>query len=296
MKHWIITTLLSALMVGCMGERRTATSSDDPTTIYVSILPLKGLVEELVDPGTAVKVLVPAGASPESFEPTPRQLVELEGAELVVGVGLLDFEQNLLHKLSDERTVATLSEGISLLAGSCSHHHHANCSHHHAHGIDPHIWSSPRELQQMSSNLYTLLKPIVADTTLLQERYTAQQERLSALDKEVAEALTEAHIEGFMIHHPAMSYYARAYHLEQVAVEHEGKEPSARRLAELIDLGKHRGYARIFYQAQSPRSTVEVLARDLGAEPTSFDPLAEDIEAEIRRFTTLLCESVTTKN
>lgn len=292
MKRWIITTLLLPLMVACMGERRGADTEAAEATIYVSIHPLKGLVEELAEEGTAVKVLVPAGASPESFEPTPRQLIELEQAELVVGIGLLDFEQNLLHKLGERCRIATLAEGITLLKGSCAHHHASCGHHHHDHGIDPHIWTSPRELRQMSRNLYEVLQPLVADTALLQARFTAQQERLAGLDKRVEEALTEAAVERFMIHHPAMSYYARAYGLEQVAVEHEGKEPSARRLGQLIEEGRAQGIERIFYQVQSPRSTVEALARDLRAIPTPFDPLTTEIEEEIERFTALLCGTI----
>ena len=86
MKRFLIAAIVlgSLLAAGC-GSRSYNTT--DQKTIYVSILPLRGIVEDIVGDDFRVEVLVPPGASPETFELTPRQMVDLERAELVFGIG-----------------------------------------------------------------------------------------------------------------------------------------------------------------------------------------------------------------
>ena len=107
--------------------------------------------------------LVPPGASPETFEPTPRQFVELNKAQLIFNVGLIDFETTLLGKVGDQAKVVNLSRGIDLIAGSCSHGHHGH-DHGHAHGVDPHVWTSPKALQTMAANAYEAIRNAYPDS------------------------------------------------------------------------------------------------------------------------------------
>ena len=89
----------------------------------------------------------------------------------------------------------------------------------------------------------------------------------------------------FIIYHPALTYYARDYGIRQEAIEADGKEPSARRLTELIRQARRDGIRRIFYQNQFPASVVEVIARDIDADYVEIDPLREDVIANIDAIT-----------
>lgn len=255
-------------------------------TICVSILPLKAIAEAIVGEDYPVAVLVPAGASPETFEPTPKQIIGLNRARLILSVGLLDFEQNLLGKVEHGERIADLSRGIDLIAGSCSHSH---AGHRHAHGIDPHIWTSPRELQTMARNAYEAIHALHPDSAKYTANYELLAERLRELDREVADRIRVSGLRYFLIYHPALTYYARAYGIEQLAIEQEGKEPSARRLARLIERGRRDGIRTVLYQSQFPASSVEVIARDLEGRSAAIDPLAEDVIENIGRITDLIC-------
>lgn len=127
--------LLAALLLAACTPEQPAGEN----TFYVSIPPLRSIVEGIVGDDFKIEVLVPSGASPETFEPTPRQFVELNKAQLIFNVGLIDFETTLLGKVGDQAKVVNLSRGIDLIAGSCSHGHHGH-DHGHAHGVDPHVW------------------------------------------------------------------------------------------------------------------------------------------------------------
>ena len=74
--------LLAALLLAACAPKQPAGEN----TFYVSILPLRSIVEEIVGDDFKIEVLVPPGASPETFEPTPRQFVELNKAQLIFNV------------------------------------------------------------------------------------------------------------------------------------------------------------------------------------------------------------------
>ena len=111
---------------------------------------------------------------------------------------------------------------------------------------------------------------------------------MQALDDSVAERLKQSGVPYFMIYHPALTYYARAYGIEQVAIEQDGKEPSAKRLARLIEQARRDSIRVVFYQSQFPASTVEVIAEDIGAQSVRIDPLAEDVVGNISYITDLI--------
>ncbi|MDE5906934.1 MAG: zinc ABC transporter substrate-binding protein, partial [Alistipes sp.] len=229
--------------------------------------------------------------SPETYEPTPRQFAELNRAQLIFNVGLIDFETALLQKIGERNKIVNLSHGIDLMAGSCSHGHHSHDSEHgmhHAHGIDPHVWTSPKALQRMAANAYEAIRTAYPDSTKYTRNYERLRERLRELDGRTAGRIERSGVKSFIIYHPALTYYARDYGLEQAAIEADGKEPSARRLGETIRKARERGVRKILYQSQFPSSVVEVAARDIGGQPVRIDPLRADAIANIDEITDLI--------
>lgn len=286
-KIFVYISLAAALFVsgGCTAPRPVAGA------FYVSILPLRPLVTGIVGDDFPVEVLVPSGAGPETFEPTVRQISALNEAQLVFGTGLLSFETALLSKIADRRKVIALNSGVEPIAGACTHDHggqDAAAGHHHAHGVDPHIWTSPKALRRMAANAYEAIHALYPDSVRYTENYEALQAEIDRLDERVGETLARSGVSYFMIYHPALTYYARDYGIRQIAVEQEGKEPSAKRMAVLIDQARADCIARIFYQSQYPRSTVETIARDMGAEAVEIDPLREDVLRNIAEITDLI--------
>lgn len=286
-------------LIGACTPRQQA----DENTLYVSILPLRSLVGEIVGDDFKIEVLVPPGASPETFEPTPRQFIGLNRAVMIFNVGLIDFETTLLSKIEDRGKVVNLSQGIELTAGSCSHTYphakqavhdghdtsHAE-THSHAHGVDPHVWTSPRALQKMAENAYAAIRRAYPDSVKYEANYKRLQADLQALDARTGEKIAQSGIEYFIIYHPALTYYARDYGIRQVAIEADGKEPSAKQLTQIIRQAREDGVRRILYQSQFPASAVEIIARDIDAEYVEVDPLREDAIANIDAITDIITQ------
>lgn len=286
MKKIAILAIVVATLVGCgLPQNR----ENQQRTIFVTIQPLKSIVEGVVGDDYTVQVLVPEGASPESFEPTAKQLAELGRSRWIVGVGLLDFEQNLISRLSEGCSVISLSEGVEPIAGSCSHCSHSH-NHSHAHGVDPHIWTSPQSLKIMTQSFAQRVLSEYPDSLHYAENCEGLLAKIERTDSTLRARIDNSSKRQFLIYHPAFTYLARDYGIEQLSIEHEGKEPSAKRIAQIIEWAKQHGVNRVFYQSQFPASSVEVIASDIGAEAVAVNPLAEDILAEIERFTNLALE------
>lgn len=283
MKNRILTLLLISLLAlaGCTEQKK-----ESANTIFVSIAPLKPIVEEIVGEDFSVQVLVPQGASPETFEPSIKQLRDLEGARFIFSTGLLDFEKNLVKRIGKEGQIVELHKGIELISGCCSHAHHT----HHGHGVDPHIWCSPKSLGIISDNAYKAIIADMPDSLHYTENYNRLCIKLLDLEEEVEEMFSTSVKGSFVIYHPALTYLARDYNLQQIAIEHEGKEPSARRIGEIIDLARKESIKSILYQSEFPASSVEVICREAGAQAVEINPLEEDIFSNIRNITTLITQ------
>ena len=284
------TTLLCAILLATTivtGCGRT-NSEQAKCDFYVTIAPLKYIVEQITGEDFSIEILVPAGASPETFEPTPKQYIALNEAQMIFSTGLIEFETALLEHLADKTHIVDLSRNISLIAGSCSHHHHATDEH--QHGVDPHIWTSPRELKTMARNAYDAIMAHYPDSVKYTESYNCLARQIEQLDEECRQRCNSSSARAFIIYHPALTYFARAYGIEQIAVEDDGKEPSAKHIANIIEQAEAKKIKSLLYQREYPRSVVEVLAEDTGLQPQEINPLDENPIEFIRQTTRLITE------
>ena len=282
LRLFLIVVISVICFVGC-AERKIVVEN----RVVVSIAPLKPIAEGILGDDFEVSVLVPQGASPETFEPTPKQLREVESARFVLSTGLLEFEQELLRRIARNEQIINTSEGIELIEGKCSHAHHK-----HAHGVDPHIWCSPKSLDRMARNTYNAIIREMPDSTKYKMAYNDLIIKISDLNMEVAKKcfIDDDRDKAFVIYHPALTYLARDYKLKQIAIESEGKEPSAKRLAFIIEHARNKGVKYVLYQSEFPASSVEIICKDINATAVEINPLEENIFDNIRHIVNLITE------
>ncbi|MBR4994829.1 MAG: zinc ABC transporter substrate-binding protein [Alistipes sp.] len=264
--------VVTLLFTACNHHGRV---SEESNTIYATIAPIKYIVEQITGDDFSVEVLVPAGASPESFEPTPKQYIALNESQFIFSTGLINFETALLERIEKQENIVNLSRNISLIEGACSHNH-SHKSSAHSHGVDPHIWTSPRELKTIARNAYEAIIERYPDSTKYTTAYKQLQHKIEQLDEECRVRCNASSARAFIIYHPALTYYARAYGIEQIAMESNGKEPSAKHIANIIEQAKSKQVKSLMYQSEYPRSVVDVLAEDTRLTPLEINPLAEN--------------------
>ena len=266
--------------------------SEDNSLVMVSIMPQKYFVNRIADTLVKVEVLVPTGASPETFEPSAQQLKTLSKSSLYFNLGTLDFENALLTKLkgiSTSTKFVNLSNGIDLIEGSCSGHD----GHNHNHGVDPHTWSSPRNVRIMATSIHQeLCSQWPQHKKFFTESLQVFLAEIDSLDIYMEHSLSNPKIQSFFVYHPALTYLARDYNLTQVALEEEGKSPSMVHMKKSIESAKHLGIKTLFIQKEFDVSALKTAAKDIEGRIVVIDPLDYNWLENMYQMTNLLVSAL----
>jgi zinc transport system substrate-binding protein len=214
------------------------------------------------------------------------------------GVPFEDAWMERIRSANPRMQVLDAREGISLLAAadhSQDDEEHADDRHSGApgadagqaddvHDADPHVWVSPPLVRRMAGAIRDKLSELApAYAAEFARNHDAFVVQLDALDRELRELLDPLPNRKFMVFHPAWGYFAHDYGLRQIPIEAEGKEPGAKSLARVIELGKREGVKVIFVQTQFSRRTAENVAAAIGARVVAVDPLAENYPQNLLR-------------
>jgi zinc transport system substrate-binding protein len=246
--------------------------------VYVSIPPQAFVVEWLAGNLVQVDVLLPPGASPATYEPTPKQMAALDHAQLYLQIGA-PFEGPILAKVSElmpELRVVDCRAGVELEPiGGGGHDHGAGL-------LDPHIWLDPQRMKIIASTTAEALVALLPDEAPgIEERLAALRRAIDDTDGRVADILAPFAGRTLLVFHPAYGYFTRRYRLIQMAVEEDGRTPSARRLAAVVDELRQQPVPALFVQPQFSRSAAERVANALDCELVELDPLAGDYLANL---------------
>ncbi len=171
------------------------------------------------------------------------------------------------------------------------HQEHDHEGHDHD-GDDPHVWMDPIKASaqaRIMANALKAAKPEHAAT--YEQNYQQLATEFKTLDHEIHEALEDYEGRTFMVFHPAWGHFAARYHLEQVAIEYQGKSPSARQLVSLSEKAKAEQIKVILVQEQFNQKPAERIAENIGARVVKADPLPENLPIAIRQLSQQLLES-----
>ncbi len=281
-KIGFIIAMVLPLLSSCTSHSKT--SGKD--VISVSIGPQKYFTQRLLKDKVEINVMIPPGSSHATYSPTPSQLRKLADSKAYLLMGHLSFEATWEDKLkSANKTMAwfDLSNGINLIHGEHDHHH----GHDHVctGGIDPHTWTSPKEMLIIAKNLKeALLKVVPEHKSLIEDNYIKLIGDIEKLDQRLITLSKNNSGLTFMIFHPAYTYLARAYDFEQMTIEFEGKTPTPGRLKSTIVEAREKGIKNIYIQQEFDRANAEVIAKEINATTTQVNPLSENWLEEMDRF------------
>jgi zinc transport system substrate-binding protein len=276
------------LLILIANSCKSVSDDNSKPIITVSILPQKYLVEQIAGDKVEVDVLIPPGASPVAYEPLPKQLSNLKKSNVYFQVGHLIFEEVWTEKIKNvnpELKIESLSDNMQLIEGD--HNHGA----HHHHHFNPHIWMSPINMKLMAQDVYdVLVENLPEHNKLFSDNFEVFQNKLDSLHKELKAAFDNTTNKNFLIYHPPLTYFAKAYGFNEYSLEKDGKEPSPKEFAELVDVAKNKNINKILVQNQFDKSNAETLAKEIGAEIVSIDPLSENWFKEIVHLKKILTQ------
>lgn len=301
-----------------------------PLNVVVSLHPHFDLVRQITGDAATVTRILPIGASPHTFDPTPRDVARLAEADLVVLNGGIDeWLRDLVAASGTDAEVVELLEvlkfepvGGEAHEGEEAHAEgyedtHAEAEHVEEHseehaeehdeahdhsGVNPHIWLDPLLMARAVPILVEVLSEADPESA---ETYAANGEALAqslkTLHTELSETLASVGDAPFVPFHDAWPYFVRRYGLNQVAViePSPGREPSPSYIAEVLAQIEESGATAIFNDVQLPARPAEIVAESAGVALYTLDPEgggtsdAETYEGFMRENAATIAEALT---
>ena len=284
--------ILSLLLCLCFGlPSVTARAADSPREFTATVFPVWILLHEIARdvPGVNVSLLLPAGSGcPHDYAMTPNDRRRLAKADILVmnGLGLEGFlghaakRSSLLKPGASVVIAARDLSGILPSEGSCSGHSHSG------HGKDacsanPHIFAAPSMMAQMARSISSQLASLDAENAA---RYRASGadivRRLEALASECRSTGEKLAGRTVIAQHSSFDYLAKDIGLTIAAhvQSHDGHEPSARAMLDLVRLIRAKKVAAVITEPQYPARAGRTLAAETGIPCITLDPAANGPE------------------
>lgn len=276
-----IAVLLLLIMMVLNGCRANAPAADnDKITVYTSFYTMYDFTLKIAWDRVNLINMVPSGMEPHDWEPSPRDVAGLSGADLFIynGAGMEGWVEKVLSSVNNpDLIVVETSKNIRL--EKAEHGEETDEEDGHSHDdleYDPHVWLDPMNAKmQMEAIRDGLVQADPQNSSFYQERFRECADKLDDLDKafrQVSETFTRKEI---VVAHAAFGYLCHAYGLEQVAIEglSSESEPTSARMAEIIDFVKEHDVKVIFFEELSNPKVAEAIARETGARTALLNPL-----------------------
>jgi ABC-type Zn uptake system ZnuABC Zn-binding protein ZnuA len=309
----IFTALLVASLAGGCGGARGA-DSGGRVKVAASIAPRADFVARVGGDRVDVELMVPAGASPHTFEPTSGQMKFLSEARLLIlnGLELETWAADILGKVGNNQlvrveTAAAVPAGELIATGEEEHedegegHEDEGEGHEsdeHRHGVyNPHVWLDPElAVYQVQAIRDALVEVDPEHAQEYRDNASALIEELGELDAWIRERVASFTRRKFVAFHSAWAYFAARYGLEMVGVVEElpGKEPSAADIAALVEKIRAEGVTVIFAEPQFNPRVAEAVASTSGGgvRVAILDPLGNPDDPATNAYDKLMRHDV----
>ena len=221
MKYTGIYILLTVLLLlpACGGKQTGG------KVVTVTIEPQRFFAEKIAGDKFTIHCVVPSGQSPETYDPTPKQMVQIGRSAAYLQIGYIGFEQVWMQKIGEnnpDRKILDVSQSMQFMKDTEEEHQHeghgheAGDGHHHhyAGGIDPHIWSCIEGAKVIAWNtLNAFIELDKENTEYYWKNYNDLLAEIEETDTEIRQLLDPLTDRTFIIYHPALTYFAAEFDL-----------------------------------------------------------------------------------
>jgi len=252
--------------------------------VAVSILPQSEFVSRIAGGKVKVLTLVGPGASPHSYEPTPRQMAELSGASVWLSIDV-EFEKALLPKVKSLyprlKVVNTVKNVVYRKLES--HAHEGGAAGDEAGGLDPHVWlGRDAVITQLAATRDALIALKPSEAAIFNANHDAYLREIDSVFSLLSKELAPLRGGTAFVYHPSFGYFLDNFGIKQEAVEVGGKEPTQKTLSLLIKSARDDGARIIFVQKQFSPTAAKTVAKAIGGIVVEIDPLAPNWLENIR--------------
>ncbi|MEK5380022.1 metal ABC transporter substrate-binding protein [Niallia sp. FSL W8-0635] len=287
--------LLAVLIIAACGKGENDASggaSKEKLQIMTTFYPMYEFTKNIAGDKADVKLLIPSNQEPHGWEPTPKDIANVQSSDLFVfnSVYMETFVDTIKSAVDNKETVfVEASKGITLKEGITDEHDHESeeaghdhegeeadhdheseeAEHEHSHEKDPHVWLSPAlAIKEVETITASLIEADPDNKETYQQNSEAYIAKLSALDQQYKDSLSKVEKKEMITQHAAFGYLASEYGLTQVPIAglSPEQEPNAQRLAELKDFAKEHDISVIYFEETASKKVADTLATEIGAK------------------------------
>ncbi len=264
-----------------MPEVQDSQNSELPT-VTTSIYHLNFFVSEVGGDRIVVKNITPPGVEPHDYEPTARDLVQIQKSKLLF-ISSEDFEP-WGSKIKKDM-VGTGVTVIEVSAGLVENN-------------DPHIWLSP-ELAKKEVEVITdeLIKADEGSTQYFLENEKSLIAKLDKLSMDFRQGLSSCKEYKVVTSHAAFGYLTQEYGLTQVAISGltPDEEPSTKQMIEIAKEAEKDKLKYIFFEKLVSPKLAETIAQEIGAKTLVLDPIegiSDNDRSQGKNYLTIMEENL----
>ncbi len=234
-------------------------SNNTNLKIFSSFYPIYDFVKKIGKDRVDVSTIVPASIEPHDFEPTAKQVIELQKAD-VIFINGAGFE-SWINKIGNANVV-DLSKDLPIEnIGSTP---------------DPHIWLDPNLVKAYSKTIFEKLISLDPQNT---DYYTSNfnefNSKLELLNSDINMNLTNCDLNDFIAFHDAFGYFAKRYGLTQHSIS--GLSPEGdinpQKITEAIKLAEQLGVNIIFSEDNIEPRLSDTIANEIGGKVMRLSPI-----------------------
>lgn len=253
---WILILLTSAC-----GQTPASPSWTAAPVVLTTTSFLADITRNVAGDRVTVESLLPIGADPHTYQPTPQDVAKIAETRLLItnGANYEHFLGPLLENARGEREVIEASSGLNLRKDAQSR------------DVDPHVWLDPNNVITFVENLREALTHFDPQSASVYqanaEAYTRQLTELDAWIKQQVDTIPARH-RLIVTNHESLGYFAARYGFTVTGTVIESfssdASPSAQQIAALIDQIKSAGAPAIFLDAGDNTALAQQIASETG--------------------------------
>lgn len=272
------------IFAGQNNENISAATSD--IKVAASFYPLAEFAKQIGGENVEVINMVPPGAEPHDFEPSPQDIANVYSAKLFIfnGSGFDPWAEKISPELENRGiAIINMAQHFELLKDVAAAEEKEDSEH--EEGFDPHIWLDPvlakREVEIIRDSLKTIDPENSAAYESNAERYLT---KLSELDKKYKDGLASCALRSAVASHAAFGYLAKRYDLNVVNIAgfSPDEEPSPKKIAEIAESARNKNIKYIFFETLVSPKLAQTIADEIGAAILVFNPIEGLADDELR--------------
>ncbi len=248
----IALAFAATVLVSCSHPAQKAPPADGRIHVETTFSTLNSFVTAVGGDHVVVSNLVPVGASPEEYQPTPQDVATLADAQIAVvnGAGIDGWVERIIRSSGNAQLrVVTCTDGLTVVGGN------------------PHLWMDPQLAKHYVDTIQIALSQLdpahAAEYVANAHAYDAKLDALTtSIATQIATIPQQQRL--MIVYHDAWPYYARQFGLQIVGaiVPGPGQEPNPGDLARLVALARTRNVRAIFAEPEYSAKLAHSIASD----------------------------------